>query len=243
MQEKLAFIREDRGHEKVIYPIAYLDNNYCFIFRVWRQKLAKNNVKHPEGDPQSTQDVITLMFGSIPMALTSQFCENEEMLKGVESVGELLALSDVKVTSNKAHDYTLTEIQKSSQQPYEINAVYDPTNGGIRMVEKTGGKVTEFFEFIPLGSDQYAFQTNSERGIVNFKDRKTSSFVYTKLSFNDSKYSSESDSIYPSGTGASMEWAVFRGEDGYEQYFNFDGKNIKLSMQTFKERIKTEIPS
>ncbi len=207
------------------------------------QAVAKNNNEHPEGDPQSTHSVFALMFGSVSIALTSQFCEDEAYLAAIESVAGMMGLSDAKATRNAAHDYTLTAIKTRNQQPFEINAVYDPTSGGLRMVEKTDGKVTEFFEFIPLGSDQYAFQTDTERGIVNYKNGKALSFVYSKTARKDSTYSSESDSIYPSGAGADIEWVAPKGEDGYEQYFHFDGENIKLSVDAFGERIKTQIPS
>jgi hypothetical protein len=207
------------------------------------QALAKNNNEHPEGDPQSTHNVFPFVFGSIPIALTSQFCEDEAILTSVESVAGMMGLSDAKAIRNRAHDYTMTAIKTRSQEPYEINAVYDPTSGGLRMVEKTDGKVTEFFEFIPLGSDQYAFQRNAERGIVNYKNGAILSFVYTKNNSKDGEYNSESDSIYPSGAGANIEWVTSEGEDGYEQYFYFDGKNIKLSVDAFGKRVKTEIPS
>lgn len=207
------------------------------------QALAKNNNEYPEGDPQSTHNVFALMFNSVAMALTSQFCEDEAMLAAIESVADLMGLSDAKTTRNGAHDYTLTASKTRNQQPYEINAVYDPDTGGLRMVEKTDGKVTGFFEFIPLSADQYALQTSTERGIVHYKDGKTLSFVYTKLKTKDSEYHSDSDSIYPSGAGASIEWVAPKGEDGYEQYFFFDGENITISVYFFGERTKTQIPS
>lgn len=205
--------------------------------------LSKNNNEHPQGDPQNTENVFVLMFGSISMALTSQFCENEQMLKGVEMAAEMFGLTNVKVTRNKAHDYTLTATQARTEGPYELHGVYDPTSGGLRMVEKTDGKVTTFFEFIPLGSDQYALQTRTERGIVNYKDGKVLSFVYTMLYYDGNEYNSESDSIYPSGSGANIEWAASKGEDEYSQYIKFDGKNFKINVQTFGERVKVEIPS
>ena len=205
------------------------------------QAVTKNNMEHPEGDPQGTHKVFTYMFGSIPVALTSQFCEDEAMLTAIESVAYMMGLSEAKVSRNGPHDYTLTAITSRKQEAYEVNAVYDTSSGGMRMVEKTDGEVTEFFEFIPLGSDKYAFQTNTERGIVNYKDGKTLSFVYTKLNPKDREYSSQSDSIYPSGAGASIEWVAAKGEDGYEQYLNFDGEYIKLSVEFFGDRTKTQI--
>ena len=207
------------------------------------QALAKNNIKYPKDDPQSTHRVFSFMLGSIPIALTSQFCEDEAMLEAIVMVADMMGLSDAKATRNGAHDYTLTAIKTRKQQPYEINAVYDPSSGGLRMVEKTDGEVTEFYEFIPLGSDQYAFQTNTERAIVGYKDGKTLSFVYTKINTKDEKYSSKSDSIYPSGSDANNEWVTAKGEDQYEQYFYFDGENIKINVDAFGERIKRQIPS
>lgn len=202
--------------------------------------LAKNNNEHPVGDPQNADDVLVFMFGSITLALTSQFSENEETLIGVEMAAEMFGMSDVKVTRNNAHDYTLTAIQTRTGKAYEINGVYDPKSGGLRMVEKTDGNIDGFFEFVPLGSDQYAFQTTTERSIVNYKDGKILSFVYA---YDSAGYSSESDSIYPSGEDVNTEWVLSKEEDEYQQYINFDGKTFKLNVNTFGGRKKIEIPS
>ena len=60
------------------------------------QAVTKNNMEHPEGDPQGTHKVFTYMFGSIPVALTSQFCEDEAMLTAIESVAYMMGLSEAR---------------------------------------------------------------------------------------------------------------------------------------------------
>ncbi len=215
------------------------------------QALTKNNKAHPEGDPNNTEDVIPLMFGSIAMGFTAYFGEDETYYEGIASTAEMIGITDGKVTRNAAHNYTLSGKEPRDKLPYEINGMYDPATGSLRMVERTDGKITEFFEFIPLGNDQYAFQTDEERAIVIYKNGELESFSYTKISnyntnlFDDPsiKYDGESDSIYPTGVGANTDWVLARGEDSYAEYYAFNGTTIKISYETFNGRVKVEIPA
>jgi len=208
------------------------------------QSIAENNKAHPSGDPKNIDGVFPLQFNSIPLSLTSTFCEDETQLQAVVSVVGMLGMTDGKVTRNAAHDYTLTAKKTRNNAAYEVHGKYDPATGSLRMVEKTDGEVTEFVEFVPLGGVQYAMQSNTERAIVNYKDNELISYRYTKLDDKQDDYDSESDSIYPSGKGVDLQWVAPLGEDGYGEYYNLDNGIIKLSVQSFGgKRVKAEIPA
>lgn len=226
------------------YSSAYalLDNIRKSMNTLLDQSLTINNKAHPEGDPKNTDGVIPLLFGSITMGFTAYFGEDETYYEGIVSVAEMVGITESKVTRNAAHDYTLSGKERREKLPYEVHGVYDPATGSLRMVEKTDGKVTEFFEFVPLGNDQYAYQTNKERAMVIYRNGQLESFIYTKIDNNDTDYDLESQSIYPTGAGVNNEWVAGQGEDGYAEYYFFDGTTIKLSVETYSGRVKVEIP-
>ncbi len=228
---------------------ALMDNIRKSMATLLDQTLTKHNKAHPEGDPESTEDVVPFIFGSFSMPLTSSFSEDEVYEEGIASTADFIGITEVKLTRNAPHDYTLTGKQPGDDSPFEIHGIYDPATGSLRMVAKSDGKVTESFEFIPLGGDQYAFQADEERAVVTYKSGKLESFIYTRtnnyftrIGDGGFKYHSESDSIYPAGTGVNEKWAAVKGEDDYAEYYAFDGTTIKLSAKPFDERVKVEIP-
>jgi hypothetical protein len=206
------------------------------------QALSENNGKHPEGDPQNTEAVMPLLFNSISMSFTACFGEDETAYAGIISAAEMLGITEAGVTRNAAHDYTLSGKTFKDQLPYEIHGVYDTAVGGLRMTETTNGKVTEFFEFIPLGDGRYVFQTDDERAFVLYRNGKLESFVYTRTD-GGAGYSGDTDSIYPAGAGVDEKWAAGTGGDVYAEHYAFDGQTIKLNVKTFGGRLKVEIPA
>ncbi len=235
---------EDVATDTTDYKSAFalLDNINKFMNTLLQQSLTKNNKTHPMGDPQNTDGVIPLMFGLPALGFTAYFGEDESYYEGIVSAAEIYGIMEAKVTRNATNDYTLSGKEPGKKLPYEINGIYDPATRSLRMVEKTDGTVTEFLEFVPLEGDQYAFQTSKERAIVIYKNGKLESFTYTKISYGDTDYNSQSDSIYYDGMGATDEWVASRGEDGYEEFYSFTGKSIKLNVNTFSGRVKVEIP-
>jgi hypothetical protein len=197
------------------------------------QSLTKNNL----------DGIFPLQFNSIPFAMTSTFCEDEAQLQAIVVVTEMLGMYDTQVTRNAAHDYSIIGKKSRNDEVYEIHGVYDPAVGSLRMIEKTEGEVTEFLEFVPLGNNLYALQTQKERGLITWQDNQLIAYRYTKLADKQEKYDSESDSIYPSGNGADAQWVAPLGEDGYAEFYHFENKAIRLNVDTFTGRVQTEIPA
>ncbi|NLH00916.1 MAG: hypothetical protein GX488_03255 [Clostridiales bacterium] len=152
----------------------------------------------------------------------------------------MVGITEAKMTRNGAHDYTLSG-KTFGGKVFEMKGVYDPATGGLRMVNNTGGTITEFFEFIPLGDGQYAFQNDTERALGVYRDGNLESFVYTRAGSN-AGYDNKTDSIFPAGAPVDGNWAAGRGENDYAEHYSFDGQTVKLNVKTFGGRIITEIP-
>lgn len=203
--------------------------------------LEKNNKAVPENDPQSTNGLFPLMLASIPLSLTNGFCEDPVMIDATVSSIEMLGIEEAKVTRNAEHNYTISGKKAVTNTPLVINGVYAPANKSLRMVEKKDGEVASFYEFIPLGDNKYAFQTDKERAIVVYKDGKILSFTYSLLG-KAPYYDSESDSIYPEGKGTDDSWISQKGEDSYQEFYSFNGTTIRINANAIKNRVKAEIP-
>ena len=167
------------------------------------------NKEHPEGDPRNAGEVMPLLFNSIDLCFTAYFCEDEAAFAGIVAAAEMVGITETKMTRNGAHDYMLSG-KTFSDKAFEIQGVYDPSTGGLRMLENTEGTITEFFEFIPLGDGQYAFQNDTERALAIYQDGNLESFVYTRTGSN-AGYNNEADSIFPAGTSTDGNWTVSLG--------------------------------
>ncbi|NCB53074.1 MAG: hypothetical protein EOM54_14550 [Clostridia bacterium] len=203
------------------------------------QSLEEYNKEYPEGDPKNAGEVMPLLFNSIDLCFTAYFCEDEAAYAGIVAAAEMVGITETKMTRNGAHDYTLSG-KAFGGKAFEIHGLYDPATGGLRMVENTEGTITEFFEFIPLGDGQYAFQNDTERASAVYQDGSLKSFIYTRTGSN-AGYDNETDSIFPAGISTDGNWIAGLGENDYAEYYAFDGRTIKLNAKTFGGRIITEI--
>ncbi|NCB52995.1 MAG: hypothetical protein EOM54_14140 [Clostridia bacterium] len=201
--------------------------------------LESYNKEHPEGDPKNAAEVMPLLFNSIDLCFTAYFCEDEAAYAGIVAAAEMVGITETKMTRNGAHDYTLLG-KTFGGKAFEIQGVYDPSTGGLRMVNNTEGTITEYFEFIPLGDGQYAFQNDTERALAVYRDGNLESFVYTRTGSN-AGYDNETDSIFPAGAPVDENWAVGRGKNDYAEYYAFDGQTVKLNVKTFGDRVIDEI--
>jgi hypothetical protein len=209
------------------------------ISTLLNQSLEKYNKEHPEGDPKNAAEVVPLLFNSIELCVTAYFCEDETAYEGIVAAAEMIGITEAKMTRNGAHDYTLSG-KTFGGKVFEMKGVYDPATGGLRMANNTGGTITEFFEFIPLGNGQYAFQNDTERALADYRDGNLDSFVYTRAGSN-AGYDNKTDSIFPAGAPVDGNWAAGRGENDYAEYYVFDGLTVKLNVKTFGGRIITKI--
>lgn len=196
----------------------------------------------PEGTPNNIGNVSFSLLTSADLTYTATLCEDQTKIDAVVKFWEYFGCTEVKVKHDVANDYTMTGKRAGLDTSFNIHIVYSPDKDAVRIIDKDG-EIVEFFEFVPLGEDKYAFQTLYERGIVEYKDGKISSFIYSvNTRTKESAYSPNADSIYPNGTGADEAWVSKSGEDAYDQFITFDGTKLKISAMDFTgTRLKVEI--
>lgn len=194
-------------------------------------------------DPKRLGNVFFSPLTSADLAFTATLCEDQTQLDGVVKVWEMFGCTDVKLKHDVAHDYTLTGKRAGLDTSFELHCSYSLENGSLLLADNDGGEMKELYEFVPLGGDKYAFQTLFERGIVEYKDGKIISFIYS-LNKRDkaSAYDINKDSIYPNGQGTDEAWVAKNGEDSYEQFISYNGNKLKIAANSFMgDRLKAEI--
>lgn len=143
-----------------------------------------------------------------------------EILKRIELLGNI----NPKVTRNAAHDYTISFTNNDGE--VQQHCLFDPQVGSLRMNAITNGQASGLYEFIPLGQDQYAFQTDKERAVVTYADGAIKGFRYTMQDEDIPGYTAEHDGIYPQADGLDEAWVQEKGP--FEQTMTFDGSTLHI---------------
>jgi hypothetical protein len=197
----------------------------------------------PKDDPKRLESILFSPLTSADLAFTAVLSEDQTQLDAVVQVWEMFGCTDVKLKHDIPNDYTLTGKRAGVDTSFELHCMYSPEKGSLRLVDKDGSQLVELYEFVPLGEDKYAFQSLYERGIVEYKNGKILSLIYS-LNKRDkaSAYDITKDSIYPEGQGTDEAWVLKYGEDNYEQYISFNGSTLKIAADSFMGgRLKAEI--
>lgn len=199
----------------------------------------------PAGEANNIGNVSFSLLSSPDLTYTATLCEDQTKIDGVVKFWEYFGCTDVKLKHDVPNDYTMTGKRAGVDTSFNIHCVYNPDKDAVRVIEKDGSDMVEFFEFVPLGADKYAFQTLYERAIVEYKDGKIISLTYSvNTRTKELAYNPKTVSIYPDGKGADTAWASKSGEDKYEQFITYDGTKLKISATDFTgKRIKVEIDS
>lgn len=197
----------------------------------------------PKDESISASFITFSLLSSGDLAFTASLSEDQVQLDAVVQVWQMFGSTDVKLRHDAANDYILTGKRAGLDTTFEIQCSFNPGTGSLRLIDTDGGEVLELYEFIPLGGDKYAFQTLYERAIVEYKDGKITSFIYSLNKRDKSQaYNSDSDSIYKKSSGVDEAWVSKAGEDTYEQFISYDGTKLKIAADSFSgERLKAEI--
>lgn len=235
----------------VYQPIAAADYSGAFSLSgnmlqamqgVTERLLAVNNNLHPEGDPLSTDGVISVFFGSMTTAFSGSFSEDEAVMQETATMlADMLGMEDMQVVRNSPNEYTLD--MKMMDKAYQLRGFYDPATGAFRCEVYKGSDLSEFLEFVPLGEDTFAFQNGGSRALAVVRDGALVSFTYAAKNSDDKAYTLEADGIYPSASGLDASWVAPDGSEKYNQYFAFDGATMIVDAKPIGgDRVQVEIP-
>jgi len=183
------------------------------------------------------------LVSSMDLACTAGLKEDQTQIDAVAKVWEMFGCTDVKISHDAPHNYTLTGKRAGVDTSFEIKCSFSPGTGSLRLIDKDGGEVVEFYEFVPLGAGKYAIQTLYARAMVEYKDGKLASFVYTMNKTDKAlAYNAQEHGIYENGGAVDETWVAKAEEDSYDRYIDYDGAKLKISANTFMgERLNTEI--
>jgi len=188
----------------------------------------------PADDPKTLAFLTFSMVGSADLSFTAMLNEDQTQIDAVIQTWASYGCTDVKISHDKPHDYTMTGTRAGMDEPFAIHCIYAPEKDSLSLVDKNGKELLEFFEYVPLGNDRYAFQTLYERAILTFRDGKITSLVYSlKPRSNESAYGPDTDNIFPDGTEADDAWVIAAGKDAFEQWIVYDGKKLQISAVDF----------
>lgn len=197
----------------------------------------------PQDEAEKTAGLNFSPISSGDLAFTGTLCEDQTQIDAVRQVWEMFGCTDFILKHDAEHDYILIGKRAGVEAKFEIHCVYSPDTGALRLVEKDNAEVKEFYEYVPLGADKYAFQTLFERALVEYKDGKIISAVYSRNKRDKSSdFNPDKDGIYPKGAGLDSGWVSKAGADSYEQFIAYDGAKLDIGADNFMgERVKMEI--
>ena len=212
-EEQIAGARKPTGGEKYKTASALMTEISEKINTMRDGAIDANNREHAESDSQHIAIAMPMLLYSMSPEIicATGFSEDEMANNGITEAAGYMGITDAKAVRNGMYDYTLTGNRFSDGQAFEVHCLCDPDTGGLRILEKVGGAVTEFLEFIPLGDNKYALQTSLERAYVTYRDGEFENLIYTRA-VDSAKYNNEADSIYPTGSLSGSDWTEASGD-------------------------------
>ena len=188
----------------------------------------------PEEDAGMLQSISFSLVNSADLSATASLCEDQAEIDSVIGTWQLYGCEDVKILHDKPHDYTMTGKRAGMDSSFAIHCVYSPEKDSLSLVDKDGKDYAEFFEFVSLGQDRYAFQTLYERAVVSYRDGEITSLAYSlKPRSRELAYQPGKDPVFPDGNGVADAWVLAAGEDAFEQLIAYDGAKLQLSAVDF----------
>ena len=232
-------------YEEPAAPPANLDKDYAGAaarIEVMRQALAKRIEKsvilHAKTLPPEEQQTLSFisfsLAGSADLSFTAPLCEDQAKIDAVIDTWTAYGCTDVKISHEKPHSYTMTGKRAGMDDPFTLRCVYSPEQDAVSLLDTSGKELLEFFECVPLGNDRYALQTLYERAILVYKDGKITSLDYSlKPRSREFAYDPDTDAIFPNGKGVDDAWVSESGKDAFEQRIVFEGNKLQISALDF----------
>lgn len=197
--------------------------------------------------PEEALNIASLSFSPAPsgdLSFTAPLSEDQAAIDSVQKVWERFGCTEFEIKHDAAHNYVLSGKRAGVDEKFMIACVYDPATQALRLVETDeSGAAREYFEYVPLGADKYAFQTLYDRALVEYKDGKVFSLIFSRKDSGDSEpYDPDKESIYPNGSRVNEAWASGAGADKSENFITYDGIKLHIATVMFTgERLKMDI--
>ena len=190
----------------------------------------KQNEGLEYGDEGYTGIYYFLILMSLDLAFTAALNEEPTIIAGVKMAYSFFGL-DADIEHPRANEYNIKYTTEEGEIcVHECN--FDASSGSLSFVEKKNGEIFNFYEFINLGNDKYAFQTKGERALINYKDGVILNLAYSSYNVyegsDDKPYDHSKVAIYPKGSGADASWVFADGVNSYRNAYQYDGNALKI---------------
>lgn len=197
------------------------------------EKLVEKNLDSYNEDKSLDDSVFLYLtaFYSWELAMGASFTEEtgwEQLRQGIVMAYDMFGGTEVEVTRNDAHNYTVSYTNSDGARMTEYFRA-DAQNG-IQMICYKDGVLNEFFEFIALGDDTYAWQSDTERMWMRYQDKTILSCWYSSLSEEASPYT-EAELLYGTDCQPDDAWVMERDE--LHTQISFDGTTLDVTTVNF----------
>jgi hypothetical protein len=230
--------KDTQNFDKKAASYAEAYNQQFAILDVMGKTLDKINDKHNEnleyGDEEYTGLIFFgILFVSLDLAFTASLSEASDALTTLKAAYSFWQI-DAEINKPRANEYNISYTNQDGERVVE-ECKFDPSTGSLSFVTKKDGKISNFYEFVNLGGDKYAFQNNSSRAIVTYKSGVVSDFIYSSYDVynwggegGDEPYDHAKESIYPNGIGVNANWVFADGVDSYKNAYKYDGSSLRI---------------
>ena len=168
---------------------------------------------------------------TMELAMGAGFNEEDDwgmLQNGIVMAVEMFGGTDVTVTRNSPHNYTIT--YTSSEGAGITDSFRADSENGIQMLTYKDGVLYVFFEYIDLGNDTYVWQCGRERLIMQYKDKEVYSAYYSCLPEDAEQYA-ESDLLYGTAAAPDADWVMERGN--FYTEISYDGEVLDVTTENF----------
>lgn len=210
----------------------------------WNEQVMAEN---PEGYWNDSRYIDVFFWGNMSweLAMVATFDDTATVEANMKSAGmaikafggenlsmEQLAPNDWLVTYDSDGKHIEDYVKTSPENSCMSFVSYSTGGNGKRMPN-------DFFEFIILGENRYAWQTGNSRIVATIDDEGiVHDFTLAELSGQAERYG-EDDSIMPDGTVCSTAWVMERGDainavysyDGSTYTVTADGKTVPVTLE------------
>lgn len=235
-------VSEQKGMEKVKTFYETYDEGYQLLSKF--DQLVNSNLDRHNDETENFDEMLIMIFlpfWSMEIAYSSPLSENEDWATVEVQAAQTFSFfggENVKAVKNAPYDYTVSYIQDGVRIVDHFKQNIE--TGAIQMLCYHDKELNEMFEYVPLGNGMYAWQTLSERMVMNWDGQQITECAYSSLN-GEMKYT-ERDSIYRDAKRCNYKWVQQR--DSFSTYISYRDDLLTISASgMFGGSIKTvEIP-
>ena len=172
-----------------------------------------------------------MALDSWELAMGASFTEDsnwDTLQRGITMAVEMFGGTDVAVTRNAAHNYTLSYTNGDGERM--LDHFRADSGNGIQMLSYQNDVLSSFFEYICLGNNTYVWQSARERLLMEYQDKVISSCYYSKRN-EDAPQNTEADLLYGTDAVPTAGWVM--EHDDLHTRISFDGATLEVTTVNF----------